>query len=235
MGANSQLIVVSSPQAVVAYPAENSVESRPPLTIEEESEPPLIFEEESEAPANNTRARKSIPRTIRQEALIAAMEVTSSNVTARNSASRKYPLQLLCELAGAVMDENGKLLQYRHLISRTPEMRATWMGALGKEVGRLAQGLPGVVEGTDTMCFIHKHEVPMERFKDVTYGQIVCNFRPEKDDPNRARVVVGGTELITQEQWVPQHVTCSPLNSSSTMSYQPQEPNSSQSISEISI
>ena len=33
-----------------------------------------------------------------------------------------------------------------------------------------------------TIIFIHKHEVPPDRFKDVTYLKIVCNVRPEKED-----------------------------------------------------
>ena len=92
------------------------------------------------------------------------------------------------------MDANGDLLQYRHLMAR-PEYREVWGGAYGKELGRLAQGLPGICDGTDTIDFIHKNEVPNDRFKDVTYGQIVCNYRAEKDDPNRARLVVGGDRI----------------------------------------
>ncbi|KAL7523277.1 hypothetical protein ACHAXR_000105 [Thalassiosira sp. AJA248-18] len=107
------------------------------------------------------------------------MEMSSANVTAQNLAARKFPMQLLCELAGAVMDANGELLQYRHLINR-PEYREVWGKAYGKELGRLAQGIPGVVDGTDTLDFIRKDEIPFDRRKDVTYGQIVCNYRPEK-------------------------------------------------------
>ena len=62
-------------------------------------------------------------------------------------------------------------------------------------MGRLAQGLPGRVDGTNTLDFLAKSEVPSDRFKDVTYGQIVCNYRTEKEDPNRARLVVGGDRI----------------------------------------
>ena len=31
--------------------------------------------------------------------------------------------------------------------------------------------------------------------KDVTYGQFVCNIRPEKDEKNRTRFVVGGDRI----------------------------------------
>ena len=72
----------------------------------------------------------------------------------------------------------------------TPNHKKVWGGAFGKEVGRLDQQLPGIVEGTDTLNFIFKNETPGDRFKDVTYARIVCNYRPEKKDPNRCRITV---------------------------------------------
>ena len=110
----------------------------------------------------------------------------------QKAAIRKYPLQLFCELAGAVLDEEtGDLLEYLHLVKH-PNHKKVWGGAFSKEVGRLAQGLPGIVEGTDTLNFIFKHEIPSDRFKDVTYARIVCNYRPEKKYPNQCRTTVGG-------------------------------------------
>ena len=163
--------VPNEPQLIVACPTDAVVTSErqypcPPL-------PNYITQEDSDAPANNTRARRGATRSITQETILQCMEVSSASFNPKNLASRKFPLQFLCEMAGAVMDTNGDLLQYRHLIKR-PEYREVWGGAYGKEVGRLAQGLPGVVEGTNTINFIHKHEVPDDRYKDVTYGQIVC-------------------------------------------------------------
>ena len=56
------------------------------------------------------------------------------------------------------MDEDtGDLLDYCHLVKH-PKHKKLWGGAFGKKVGRLAQGLPGIVEGTDTLNFIFKHE-----------------------------------------------------------------------------
>jgi len=98
-------------------------------------------------------------------------------------------------LAGAVLDsKTGELLEYRHLLKR-PHYREVWGNAFGKEIGRLAQGIPGVVEGTDTIDSINKSDVPADRIKDCTYTQIVCNERPEKDDPNRVRITVGGDRI----------------------------------------
>ena len=93
-------------------------------------------------------------------------------------------MQLFCELAGAVLDEEtGYLLEYRHIVKH-PNHKKLWGGAFVKEVGRLSQGLPGIVEGTNTLNFIFKYEIPSDRFKNVTYARIVCNYRPEKKDPN---------------------------------------------------
>ena len=41
-----------------------------------------------------------------------------------------------------------------------PEYQEIWINTIGKEIERLAQGLPGIVNGTDTMDSIQKTEVP---------------------------------------------------------------------------
>ena len=80
------------------------------------------------------------------------------------------------------MDANGELLQYRHLMD-SPEYRGMWVKAHAKELGRLDQVLPGVVDGTDNFYFTKKNEVPFDRYKDVTYSQKVCNDQEEKQIP----------------------------------------------------
>ena len=91
------------------------------------------------------------------------------------AAFRKYPVQLLCELAGAVLDQDtGDLLEYRHLLKH-PKLKKLWGRGHAKEVGRLAQGLSGIVKGTDTIKFIPKGDIPVKRLKDCTYSRFVCN------------------------------------------------------------
>ena len=51
--------------------------------------------------------------------------------------------------------------------------------------------MPGLVEGTNTMFFIKKTAFPNDRWRDVTYGQIVVDYRPDKTDPYRNRLTVG--------------------------------------------
>ena len=139
-------------------------------------------------------AGKPKKASILQQALATKLDVAGAaiEVSARRVASRHYPLQFLCDLANAVLDgDTGEMLEYRHLITR-PKYKEVWGDAYGKEVGRLAQGIPGKVEGTNTLFFIRKDEVPADRIKDVTRDRIVCNVRLEKDDPNRVRATVMG-------------------------------------------
>ena len=61
------------------------------------------------------------------------------------------------------------------------------------EFGRLAQGIGnGRVKATDTIRFIHKHQVPPDRFKDMTYIKFVCTIRTKKKYPFRTRATMGG-------------------------------------------
>ena len=51
------------------------------------------------------------------------------------------------------------------------------------------------IKGTDTIFFIKKSDIPKERLKDVTYGRIVVDYRPNKSDPNRSRLTAGGDKI----------------------------------------
>ena len=50
----------------------------------------------------------------------------------------------------------------------------------------------GKAEGTHTIYSIDKSDIPAEQWKDVTYGQVVVAYRPEKPDPYQTRIAVGG-------------------------------------------
>ena len=68
-----------------------------------------------------------------------------------------------------------------------------WWTALGNEIGRLAQGINGRVVSTDTIEFINKCYVPLN--KKVTYANFICDYRPLKSEPFRIRLTVGGDRL----------------------------------------
>ena len=96
------------------------------------------------------------------------------------------------EVVHAVLDqETGQLLEYRQLLKH-PKLKELWNRSAADEFGRLAQGIKGRVKATDTIRFIFKHEVPTDRFKDVTYIKFICTIRTEKKDPYRTRATMGG-------------------------------------------
>ena len=86
----------------------------------------------------------------------------------------------ITEFANEVFDEEtGQLLKYRELLAH-PRHHDAWMLSSANEFGRLAQGVGGRIKGTDTILFIYKHQVPMERWRDVTYAKFVCELKPHQ-------------------------------------------------------
>ena len=73
--------------------------------------------------------------------------------------------------------------------------RDIWSTSLANELGRLAQGIRDV-KVTNTIFFISISEIPKDRLKDITYGQIVVAYKPHKADPNRPRLTLGGDRFV---------------------------------------
>jgi hypothetical protein len=98
-------------------------------------------------------------------------------------------------MANAVIDpETGKTLEYRHLMERA-EYKTQWTQSFANELGRLAQGIGDRVQGTNTMFLIRHDQVPLDRRKDVTYGRIVVDIRPQKAKKERTRLTIGGDRI----------------------------------------
>ena len=122
-----------------------------------------------------------------------AMMATEAATPQRDS-KQQVGTSWLYEMANSVIGDDGKVLEYKHLIA-DPKTRAVWQRAFGNELGRLAQGMPGRVEGTNTIFFIRKSDIPADRRGDVTYVGYVVNYRPEKEEKERFRLVVGGDRI----------------------------------------
>ena len=84
----------------------------------------------------------------------------------------------------------GVSQEYKHPI-KGPE-RKIWEISFANELGKLAQGIRGV-KGTTTVIFIIKDQVPKD--KKVTYGKIVCEVKPEKEEKERTRLTLDGNLL----------------------------------------
>ena len=90
----------------------------------------------------------------------------------------------------AVHPDTGELADYSALVQSSEG--DLWEESACQEFGRLAQGYKDT-KGTDTIFFIHKHEVPADR--SVAYVRHTCTFRPQKEQQRRVRTVVGGDKV----------------------------------------
>ncbi len=105
--------------------------------------------------------------------------------TPAQAAVHKNPLQFLCDFAYTILDKDtGDLLEYRHLIKH-PKYRNTWRQSLREEIKQLATTI-------ETIIFINKHQIPMNRQGDITYGGTVCDMHKGKKDKHCTRLTMGG-------------------------------------------
>jgi hypothetical protein len=85
----------------------------------------------------------------------------------------------------------GKEMEYMALM-KDPRLQPLWKRGFGNEVGRLFQGIRDI-PGTDTCFFIKLTNIPKDR--QITYGKIVCDYKPHKKEKERVRLTVGGDRL----------------------------------------
>jgi hypothetical protein len=85
----------------------------------------------------------------------------------------------------------GKEMEYTALM-KDPRLQPLWKRGFGNECGRLFQGIRDN-PGTDTCFFIKLTNVPKDR--KITYGRIVCDYKPHKTEKERVRLTVGGDRL----------------------------------------
>ena len=126
----------------------------------------------------------------------------------------------LTHISNAIIDEDtGKKLNYQQFINHT-KYKKTCKRSFAKELRRLAQGSGGRVDGTATIFFIAKYQVPKYLIKYVTYGRIVVDYRPQKQEPRRTRLTVGGTlKIFARDVSTPTaHITTTKLVINSTIS-----------------
>jgi hypothetical protein len=95
-------------------------------------------------------------------------------------------------LANAVIHPvTGKEMEYSALM-KDPCLQPLWTRGFGNECGRLFQGIPDIA-GTNTCLFINLTNIPKDR--KITYGKIVCDYKPHKKEKERIRLTVGGNRV----------------------------------------
>jgi hypothetical protein len=95
-------------------------------------------------------------------------------------------------LSNAVIHpDNGKEMEYTALV-KDPQLQPLWTRGFGNECGHLFQGIPDIAD-TDTCFFITLTYIPKDR--KITYGKIVCDYKPHKKKKECVRLTVGGDRL----------------------------------------
>ena len=104
-----------------------------------------------------------------------------------------HPIHFKENMACPVINpDTGVSLEYRHLI-QGPD-KYIWVKALANDFGSLAQGVKyRMPTGNSTIFFIHPSDIPTH--KKVTYGRLVLDIRPLKEEKYRVRITVGGDNL----------------------------------------
>jgi hypothetical protein len=85
----------------------------------------------------------------------------------------------------------GKEMEYMALM-KDPRLQPLWTRGFGNECGCLFQGIWDIA-GTDTCFFIKITYIPKDR--NITYGKILCDYKPHKKEKERVRLTVGGDRL----------------------------------------
>jgi hypothetical protein len=85
----------------------------------------------------------------------------------------------------------GKEMQYKDLM-KDPDPGPSFEIGLSNEFGRICQGIRDI-SGTNTALFIDLKSIPKNR--KITYGKLVCDFKPNKNEKHRVRLTVRGDRL----------------------------------------
>ena len=88
-----------------------------------------------------------------------------------------------------IFDTAGKKLSIDRLLEDNPLI---WGRALSNEIGRLSQGINNIV-GNNAMDFIPRSQIPAG--KKVAYANMVCDYKPLKEEKYRVRLTIGGDKL----------------------------------------
>jgi hypothetical protein len=85
----------------------------------------------------------------------------------------------------------GKEMEYMALM-KDPDLQPLWKRGFGNEVGQLFKGIRDI-QGTNMCFFIAINNTPKDR--QITYGKIVCDYKPHKKEKECVRLTVGSDKL----------------------------------------
>jgi hypothetical protein len=132
-----------------------------------------------------TRSRQLSPRNLSQDDFC-GMDTAHMNIALGNNhwSQQHQP-------NAVVHPVTGKAMEYAALM-KDPHLQPLWTRGLCNECGRLFQGIRDI-PGTDTCFFIKPTNILKDR--KITYGKILCDYKPHKKEKERIRLTVGGDIL----------------------------------------
>ncbi len=146
------------PQLIVESSAAKFKHQQQPKPLPILTQPKIVA---SESIADRVKSRTETPPSLGQ---------TPGQSIAKCIAQRRR------EFTSPVLDQDtGKMLEYHQLLP-DPKHQAIWSKVGVNEFGRLAQEVGKRIDGTNTIFFVHKHEIPQDRLKDVTYIKFVLSI-----------------------------------------------------------
>jgi hypothetical protein len=149
---------VVTPQAPISpdigiFEVEHPIDSDPSDICNAGQQPKFITQEDDDSPLTSNTCQ-CCQGSITQDYMLHMLEQPGykSLLTPCQASSQKYPLQFLCNLAYAILDDKtGNLLKYRHLLTH-PNHKDIWSKSFRKEIHRLATT-------TEPIFFKHKEEI----------------------------------------------------------------------------
>jgi hypothetical protein len=75
---------------------------------------------------------------------------------------------------------------------KDPYLQPLWKSGFSNEAGRLFQGIHDI-PGTNTCFFVELKNIPKDR--KITYGKIICDYKPHKKEKERVILTVGSDRL----------------------------------------
>jgi hypothetical protein len=132
-----------------------------------------------------TRSQRLSPRNLSQNEFCGMDTAHMAIALGDNHWSRQY-------LVNAVIHPTtSKEMEYTALI-KDPQLQPLWTRGFGNECGRLFQVIWDIA-GTDKCFFIKPTNISKDR--NITYGKIVCDYKPHKQEKECVRLAVGGDRL----------------------------------------
>ena len=118
----------------------------------------------------------------------ALLNISNISTTSRSPSSTIHYVSFPQHANSVIDPDTSQSMEYRDLIAHK-KYRDIWTRSFTNKMFRLEQGLAQREVGTNTVFFLPHSKVP-NNFT-VTYGRIVCELNPHKNEVARTRLTVG--------------------------------------------